>query len=531
MSRENQLTAYKTGQFLEELSLLLERHGLTRAPLDYRSSISRPRTNDRTDVTFEERVARLPRRRILDALADIANDPELLENPADLVLMRSTEILLVAGFRIGELFTAPKKFLVREPVLDEGGNPRLDARTGEAVLRRGLRYWPEKGGEPYVKWLNTVVGELVERAVADLDRLCSPARDCARWLEQHPGEVNLQLSDDVLLSLDEVAMLIGVQGHGQVRQWFNSGNRGGTGRFVKSGRAQAKVKVADLKRAMATDRYDKPVVVRSDGKSQTLSESFFVSFQNSAHRKRGTNRFIAVPFSGGSISDFLGGRRDTKSVFERYNYRTDDGERIHVRTHDFRRLVNVIFQRGGLSQAEIARWMGRRHIGDNAAYDLRTPFERAEEMRGLIQKGEVIGIVADQYKQLQGDEADLFLNGRVTTVQATPNGNCLKNMAELPCPVAIACLNNCMFFARVKNDTASRIGIEKVRSESLRELERAKAAEAQGIYNAENWRIAHETVVSNATRALAIDDDPEIQSGSTVQLNPGGKNRGKPIDL
>jgi hypothetical protein len=192
--------------------------------------------------------------------------------------------------------------------------------------------------------------------------------------------------------------------------------------------------------------------------------------------------------------------------------------------------MNVIFQRGGLSQVEIARWMGRRHVKDNEAYDLRTPSERAEEVRDLIRRGEVAGDVADQYAQLEAEEADVFLDNRVTTSHKTPHGHCLNNMAELPCPVAISCLSGCLFFARVKNDAASRAYIERTRDESLKELERAKAAEARGVENAKSWTHAHETVISNATRALAIDDDPSVQSGSVVQLNPQGENLGKPIE-
>lgn len=58
----------------------------------------------------------------------------------------------------------------------------------------------------------------------------------------------------------------------------------------------------------------------------------------------------------------------------------EDGGDLHIRSHDFRRLLNTIGQRGGLSQLEVATWMGRRYTSDNANYDYWTSSEMAEEM-------------------------------------------------------------------------------------------------------------------------------------------------------
>jgi hypothetical protein len=82
----------------------------------------------------------------------LANDERLLANPLDRLRMRITELLFVCGFRAGEVLTLPASPLVREFVLEDGAL-RLDARTGEPVERIGLRYVPEKGGEPIVKWV------------------------------------------------------------------------------------------------------------------------------------------------------------------------------------------------------------------------------------------------------------------------------------------------------------------------------------------------------------------------------------------
>jgi hypothetical protein len=176
-----QSTAYKVCAQLEAFAAMLDRRRLTAAPVEYRSSVS-PGLNvgDRTTASFEERLGDLPTAEALSALATIANDERLTERPLDRVRMRIAELLLVGGFRGGEALSIPADPLVREYVLDEGGRLRLDPETGDAIERVGIRYWPEKGGEPIIKWIPKVANPLVIRAVADIEKLCAPARENAR---------------------------------------------------------------------------------------------------------------------------------------------------------------------------------------------------------------------------------------------------------------------------------------------------------------------------------------------------------------
>ena len=58
------------------------------------------------------------------------------------------------------------------------------------MKRCGLRYWPEKGGDPVVKWLPDCAVPLAKRAVDDLTRLCQKAREAAAVLERHPDRVS-----------------------------------------------------------------------------------------------------------------------------------------------------------------------------------------------------------------------------------------------------------------------------------------------------------------------------------------------------
>ncbi len=520
VEREEPLSAYKVGQGLEELSTAFDREGLTAARINFRSSLKRPTHLDRLTPEAEaRRKEKLPDMGLLEALAQIANLPALAANLGDLVRMRCIELLLVVAFRIGEALTLPADTKVYE-------NDPL--RPGQ--LRLGLRYWSEKGGDPIVKWIPSVAKELVERAIDDIDRGCKSARELARWLEDHPGTVDIGFDDEVMLSKEQAAEILGVATPRHVVQWLRA--RGGED-LVRLGKTRGTwtVLAGDLKAVMALDRFGQPVVVRPDGKEQTLSQSLFVLHYNEIHGRRGTNWHLAAPLTLQQISDFLGSKtRESISVFQRYDIKAQDGKPLRTTTHAFRHLVNTMALRGGLSDLELARWMGRGHLGDNAAYDHRTAAELAEEARELIVAGKVFGTIADVYRNLPPHtDSQEFLKTHVSAVHMTSLGGCIHNRAEMPCPIATNCLSGCGDYIRVKGDQRSRKALEKLQSGTRKALSNAEAAKVTGKFNAENWIDAQQRVLTNSERALAIDDDDSIADGTPVHLNPGADSLGEAV--
>jgi hypothetical protein len=97
---------------------------------------------------------------------------------------------VATGFRIGEALTLPIDCWV-------------DRRGSNGQEECGIRYWPEKGGHPIVKWLPTKAVPLARRAIDDIRELCSEARRVALWLEENPGRV------PALLGYDDNHVLIG----------------------------------------------------------------------------------------------------------------------------------------------------------------------------------------------------------------------------------------------------------------------------------------------------------------------------------
>jgi hypothetical protein len=264
----------------------------------------------------------------------------------------------------------------------------------------------------------TDANPLILRSIADIEEICGPFRENARWLEEHPGDVRIDVRDDELLSTSQAAGLVGVVSNDKFIQWVKLPGRGGLEVLTRVG-GKYFVSGAGLRRAIATDRYDKPVLVRANGARQTLGDTLLVVPLRFWRNENSVNYAVAMPVGLQVLSDFLAGRDGMPSVFERYGIVDDEGRPFRFRSHDFRRLVNIVAQRGGLSQVEIAQWMGRRRIEDNSAYDLRSAAEMADEMRALIEKNEVFGSITDQVRALPVTERAEFLNQRLTASHDT----------------------------------------------------------------------------------------------------------------
>lgn len=75
-------------------------------------------------------------------MAEISSSPK---DENELIRIRVVDLLVVGGFRIGEVLTLPVNCWVEKPQYADDGSQLVDAETGAPVVSYGLRYWPEKG--------------------------------------------------------------------------------------------------------------------------------------------------------------------------------------------------------------------------------------------------------------------------------------------------------------------------------------------------------------------------------------------------
>src|SRR5271157_349509 len=178
-ARWAQSTTYKRMMSLLVFTRFLASRNLCR-PLYYTAQTPRVEDFNRHTIAGQEaRRDRLPTEVVLNGLADIYREHAV--EPRDKLRAAALAILVVTGFRIGELLTLPLDCEVRET---RGGQPRY-----------GLRYYREKsrGGRRLlaVRWLTPIGAALAQEAIDRIRKITHAARQRAHVLENSSHRVPL----------------------------------------------------------------------------------------------------------------------------------------------------------------------------------------------------------------------------------------------------------------------------------------------------------------------------------------------------
>ena len=520
-------TAYRVSLALAEVARTVDEAEITEGRIGYATGIKRPAAGDRLDEEGQKAgLAKMPSKHALEALADISNAPI---DDEERLLLRHVDLLATTGFRIGEALTLPVDCWVEE----QQGAEAVDPQSGQVLSHCGIRYWPEKGGEPIVKWLPTAAVDLAWRAVTEIEELCRPAREAARYTDENPGRLLAfaELEPDDLLSAADCETLLGLRpgsfAKSCPRAAYVMGRRsdGSTGGEIRYYR------VRDVETALSDRVFSKPLVVRPSGKRQMLSESLSVAFQNQFHPTRGTLKCIARPVTLQQIQDLLGAgearsEQVGQSAFARRNITDADGKVIRIKTHAFRHWLNTIANDGGLSDVELARWMGRKDIHQNDAYKHGTVAQRVGRAKALIQNGHLVGPVADIASSLPVSERDAFLDAAVEAVHITPFGVCVHNFAATPCKHHLNCLRGCGDYLRQKGNQQERATLLDLRKRTETELAKARDGVTQAEYGASNWVAHQEKTLAGVNAALAVDDDLPQADGEMTPVFPNKPSLG-----
>ncbi|SMF20790.1 hypothetical protein [Desulfovibrio gilichinskyi] len=507
-----QTTAYRMSKTLEEVSDFLDHHRLTRVKIRYKSQIKRPKSGDLRSKEGQKRGwSKIPSEEIFEALAEISNNTI---DKNELILIRIVDLLVVGGFRIGEVLSLPVKCWVSKPQFSDSGKPLIDEDTGNQIVSCGIRYWPEKGHEPSIKWIPSHAVPLAKRAIEDLIKECGKARGRARILERNTNRVpfSAQKSSKDLITTNEVQKIVGCRCGGDfVRQL---GLKPAKVESFEKGKRYL-YRVGEIETALFERLRPLVVLERDNGKKQVLSESlcvcYFYQFKSSS-----TNKLIAQPINEQHISDLLGGRKTVKSAFSRRGMKASDGSAFHVNTHAFRHWLNTLADNGGLNELQLARWMGRKDVRNNEAYKHGTVAQRVEMSKKLIKDGGLAGPIADVYEGLDPVERELFLEAHVNTAHFTPYGLCLHDYSIEPCEYHLKCLDGCLEYLRIKGNQQERKELKKL--QVVLEIQIAKYRDASGQFvESENPFLNHSLrQLDGVKAALDVDADSDTSIDKVI---------------
>jgi hypothetical protein len=508
---------------LVEVVTVLNRYKIGRSRIDFRNPFNRV-TYDDTRIGKEHekrRAKKLLAPEVLDALAQISN---LVVEPADVVRMRALELLLSGGWRINELLTLQVDCEVTEDAL-ENGNPLLDT-DGQPVVRYGIRYRPEKGAHPHVKWIPTEMVEVVKRAISDIRKHTQTARAVAKFMEENPGQAYLpeQFRSCGYLTTSDVAVAMNLSSKAG-GQWLKT--RGISLEFQSGCPVVSRETLEEALLEMAPSRSHKGFC--------NYSDYLFLIHHNFCSQSKGTNPCAVEMMTDGRIDDFIQGRESDRgrviSVFEKFGFVLANGDPIRITSHQFRHWLNNLAQKGGMDQGEIARWFGRKDISQNAAYDHISGMELAERVRAHLEMGEMRGSIAEMHRRLPPVKREEFRESVLATVHTTDIGMCINDWSLAPCPNHGSCAD-CGDHLVEKGNAVEIARTETLLDENRWTLERVMIECEEETYGASNHLAHTRSVIAGLEKILDIHNDPEIPDGTLVHVDPERPSRyaGQPLD-
>ncbi|SNR39755.1 hypothetical protein SAMN06265370_1046 [Puniceibacterium sediminis] len=499
----NTSTAYRTAGQLQLVAEFLNTHSLVPVRFQWKHNLKRNNDRNRVGKNFDEnRLDKLPTSGAIDALAKAF---QLATEQNDIIIASTGALLTAAPNRINEIFRLPTNCVV-ERIQPDGS------------VAYGLRWWPSKDADPYVKWIGTTMSDVAKEAIRKIRKETDDARSMAQWYESNPGSMWLPpeyeyLRTQTISAVQDFCHALGIKNHSTINQWMK--NKGIPIQKISNSNH---VRFVDVQKAVLTLLpKDFPVYDRETG--MTFSEALMVAPYSLFHQDKATIPCMIEPISSDKIYNGLGNgtNHGKSSLFTRLRLHADDGSCIQIRTHQFRHWLNTIAQRGGLSQLDIAKWSGRRDIRQNRDYDHVSSDEMLMIVRGQLGTSNMLGPLAEIIGKVPVTQED-FLQMKFPTAHTTEFGFCIHDFAMLPCQRHRDCIN-CTEHVCIKGDAAKATRIRASLELVNDQIESAKVAMEDDSFGADRWLHHHERTAARLQSLIEIFEDPLVQDGSVIQLS------------
>lgn len=505
--------AYFAGVELKRISQFLVEHQLCTVPIQWQNPLlAPPNVERRVGPEFDtSRQARLPSSASLEAIAEIFG---AAEKPGDVFTSSVCALLASAPSRINEVLSISKQCEVEE----------FDPKTNQQLY--GLRWRPSKGGKAQIKWVVQSMASVAREAVSKLRSISIPARDVARWYEQHPDAIYLPAELEVLrgrtlISSEQVSAIVFLTPP-------PNGNQAerGAGWCRKQGIVEhipynpqhkhaPRFLFADVERVIIS-MLPANFPLADQKNNLKYSEALCLTRLNELTESWGTYRGVIVLPDTSYIQKQLGITRVFLNIFDRFGYRELDGSPMKITTHQFRHFLNTVAQMGGLSQLDIAKWSGRAKVGQNRCYDHQSDRDVLALARSALGDPEKSAGHVASIPPSSLIARDQFATLKIMTAHTTDLGYCLHDFSMLPCQLHRDCLN-CDEHVCIKGDGVRERAILHHRQETQALLAQALKALGEEEFGANRW-VEHQTLTLKRLDELcAILADPFVAVNAIIQ--------------
>lgn len=497
-------TAYHCGREIERLSKFVSVNNLISCNLkEWKSPISRPIDTIRTGK--EAKVARdkkLPNEIALNSLAEIfANNPF---QERDIFTTSVFAILMSAPSRISEILALPVDCEVVE--VDSKG-----------VERYGWRFYSGKGFGGDIKWIPSVMVEIAKISIQRIKKLTAEARQLAKWIENNPDKFYRHkncpnVSDDHPLTMEQACLALGL----------NSNTTKNCRSSLSGRKLEAKNGIHTLNTLWqhVKDQLPNDFPWFDKEKKVKYSNALFVLHKNQLHGNRGSLPIELYKPTNNFFSNDLSPResleKQHKSIFDRYGYFSETGERLKITSHQARHLLNTIAQRGGLSNLEIAKWSGRADVKQNRIYNHMTDYEMVAIAERIDTSKTMFGPIGNLETPLPVTTQE-FNALEQAAVHITEYGYCVHDYTMSPCEKYRDCIN-CTEQVCIKGNSSKLERIKERLEKTEKLLLKVEKDVNEDDIGADRWFSYHKKTATRLHELIDILENPKIENGAQIKL-------------
>lgn len=509
---------YGVGALFERFANLVEEYHLSIEPISWRHGERRGYVFLKPDniESMDDHNKRLPNDSIIQAIVDLYHEIPKTAS-IDRLTICIAVLLLITGLRVNELLTLPWDCLENHiPDRTDGKGPLLDEEGLPIVYTKIRQYLPEKSGEKITarRYLGRFGSAVIRAAVEEVQTICRPFHDIAKWMEANPGKAFLPFpKEKMFFTRKEAVAFFGVTHH----RHFIMRNK--IKEVIEPHSRNKLIPRSELERVILRDV--RIGVVRSKPWPIHTHEILFV-IGGSAVTPFGPAVNSVRPLTSSTFSGYLvgcsRGNRRRPGVFERYGKFDAQGNPHHITSHQFRHWLNNEMYLGGMSEVQISYQFGRYNRRSNSVYDHRNPIERAKALRDAAQKGEILGGFGMALKRMKVVDREEWIKSAYGNVHWGPLGGCADETIRRADAMPKECAN-CGGLIVVKGDHEGR-------GEAVRQLEFAEWWLAKAAEDAQDCNLDDDLQVlyyrhkaASLRRIIATHDDPNISDGTHVLMD------------
>lgn len=530
-------TFYRIGSKLEGICKFINQKGLARHKITFRKVAKRGETHTNSDsridqASIDERAKKLPSKYSLIAVATLSN----ADLQGDDALFQSmVEIMFATGLRFDEVVSLDKDCLYEKQVEERNV---LTGATDIFTVHE-IRYRAKKGGGFSTKTVADTLVPIVQKGIETALELLAPVRSLIEALEKNEYDFFPLLDTEKEIAVADACRILEWSSNSNFQTYLRKrdvkihkkevlNTKGKLSKVAMLLPSELKDSTASLACESAANLWNS---IKTTTVAEKLGDMLFVTQHQRHHSIKSTEPWKFTLISHTQISDYIAGRPDlgVKSVFERHNLTFED-QPIRLTSHQFRHFLSTMLELcDTVSDIEVARYFGRKYIGDNAAYDHTNKAKKVMDHADDIIAS--TGISKDQAKEaailftLVDKEEALDTIGDLTTTLITSIGLCKHDYNDSPCGKHYACLRGCAEYYRIKGNKTEIDEVIRIREQQKLHVAAAKESVEEEFHNANNWLISHQELLDGCEMALDIENDESIAIGERIQVFPEGKTK------